>query len=53
MGISEINLFDSLTDDEITSLYFDPYHFNQNGQAFFTSIITPTLLSLYETNKNP
>jgi hypothetical protein len=52
MGISGKNLFAGLADDEIYSLYFDPLHFNQNGQEFFTPIITPSLLSLYETNKN-
>jgi hypothetical protein len=53
VGISESNLFARLTDDEIRTLYFDPKHFNQNGQEFFAPVITPTLISLYETIKNP
>ena len=53
MGIPETTLFAGLTDNEIESLYFDPNHFNQNGQEFLAPIITPTLILLYETIKNP
>lgn len=48
-GIPGAVMTAGLTEDQIRLLYFDPRHFNQNGQDFFTAMLTPTLLHLYET----
>jgi hypothetical protein len=52
IGIPPATLFQELTDDEIKKLYSDPVHLNENGQKYFTSLMTPTLLKLYES-QNP
>jgi hypothetical protein len=49
MGIPPATLFRGLTDGEIRKLYSDPLHFNENGQKYFTSLITPNLLKIYES----
>jgi hypothetical protein len=51
-GIPPATLFDGLTDDEIRELYSDSVHLNENGQKFFTTLMLPTLMKLYET-QNP
>lgn len=48
LGIAPEKVFRGLTDPEVAQLYFDPAHLNQNGQQFFTPLITPALLSLHE-----
>lgn len=52
IGIAPAVLFNGLTDDEIRKLYSDSLHLNENGQKYFTTIMTPTLLKLYES-QNP
>ena len=49
MGIPPARLFAGMTDGEIARLYYGDDHFNQNGQAYFTRLITPALLQLYDT----
>jgi hypothetical protein len=48
VGIPPAKMFASLSDDDIHKLYYDLYHFSKNGQGYFTSLIMPTLLKLYE-----
>ena len=52
LGIPPAKLFGTLTDAEVLKLYGDPYHFNQNGQQYFTRLITPALIKLYETQSS-
>jgi hypothetical protein len=52
LGIPSPKLFGTLTDADVLKLYADPHHFNQNGQDYFTALITPVLLKLYETATN-
>jgi hypothetical protein len=52
LGIPPAKLFGHLTDVELRQLYGDPVHFNANGQSYFTSLITPTLIELYQANGN-
>jgi hypothetical protein len=47
-GIVPAKLFEGLGDDDVRKLYEDQVHMNQNGQAYFTRIITPELIQLYE-----
>ncbi|HTR43497.1 MAG TPA: hypothetical protein VMH87_17940 [Pseudomonadales bacterium] len=52
VGIAPATLFQGLTDDQIRELYSDDVHLNENGQKYFTTVMTPTLLKLYES-QNP
>lgn len=47
-GIPPAKLFAGLTDQELHWLFFNPGHFNQNGMTYFTPLITPALLRIYE-----
>jgi hypothetical protein len=49
IGIPPATLFKGLTDDQIRKLYNDSVHLNENGQKYFTELVTPTLLKLYES----
>jgi hypothetical protein len=52
LGIPPAKFFVKMTADEAQKLYDDPQHFNQNGQRYFTQLITPSLINLYETSTN-
>lgn len=49
IGIPPATLFKGLSDDDIRKLYSDHVHFNENGQDYFTALLTPTLLKIYES----
>jgi hypothetical protein len=51
LGIPPAKLFSGLTDGEILKLYADPVHFNQNGQRYFTTLVTPALFQIYEDHR--
>jgi hypothetical protein len=51
VGIPPIRLFEGLGLDDVKKLYGDPVHFNRNGQAYFTPIVTPALIQLYEQSQ--
>ena len=53
LGIPPAKFFGPLTDAELRKIYADPVHFNQNGQDYFTRLITPALMDLYETAAKP
>ena len=50
MGIPPAKLFSGISQEDLPKLFYTPdfCHFNKNGQAYFTQIITPALLQLYE-----
>jgi len=48
VGIPPARLFENLTDDDILKFYADPVHMNKNGHDYFTRIMTPTLLHIYD-----
>ena len=52
LGVPPVKLFGGLTDAELHQLYGDPVHFNQNGQDYFTRLITPALIGLYQAQGN-
>jgi hypothetical protein len=60
VGIPPARLFAGLSDEEIYHLYGNAghrnnayhSHFNRNGQKYFTRLVTPVLLKLYETSAN-
>ena len=50
LGIPPARMFAGLSDANIRELYFNPTHLNKNGQAYYTSLILPDLLNIYETS---
>jgi hypothetical protein len=53
IGIPPAKLFAGLTDQELHWLFTNRSHLNKNGMEFFTSIVTPILIKLYETTAKP
>jgi hypothetical protein len=53
MGIAPAKLFGGLADEDILKLFFNYEHFNQNGQVYFTSMIIPSLVQVYEDQAKP
>jgi hypothetical protein len=53
LGIPPAKLFGGLNDAAMKSLFIEPVHLNQNGQKYFTLLITPRLLQLYEASIHP
>jgi hypothetical protein len=52
LGILPQRMFTGLSEEEKLKFFADPYHLNQNGQQYFTKLITPTLSKLYENSTN-
>ncbi len=50
LGVPPARMFAGLSDEEVRKLYFNPGHLNQNGQEYFTSLLVPALLQIYETS---
>jgi hypothetical protein len=48
-GIPPATMFSGLNESEIKKLFFNPLHLNENGQEYFTRLITPGLLQIYES----
>ncbi|HSY18383.1 MAG TPA: hypothetical protein VK815_08620 [Candidatus Acidoferrales bacterium] len=49
LGIAPAKLFEGLSEADASKLFLDPYHFNQNGLEYFTPLICPALLEIYDT----
>jgi hypothetical protein len=49
VGIPPAKLFAGLTDQQLHWLFTNSAHFNKNGMQYFTPLITPALLEIYET----
>jgi hypothetical protein len=49
IGIPPAKLFAGLTDQQLHWLFTNSGHFNKNGMTYFTPLITPALLQIYET----
>jgi len=60
LGVPPARLFAGLSDESIYRLYANAghrnnayaSHFNRNGQQYFTRLMTPALLQIYETSTN-
>jgi hypothetical protein len=48
IGIPPAILFSGLSDEEIHKMYYEYRHLNENGQKYFTPVITPALVQIYE-----
>jgi hypothetical protein len=53
MGIPPTKMYSGLTDEEVLKLFYNFEHFSQNGQTYFTSLITPSLVQIYEDQAKP
>ena len=54
IGIPGAKLFAGVSQEVLTNqLYNDPVHLNRNGQKFFTPLITPALMQIYENQIKP
>lgn len=51
VGIPPARLFAGMADDDVLKLFLDPYHFNQNGEDYFTPLVTPALIQTYQNSK--
>lgn len=49
LGVPPLKMFSGLTDDEVRKMYANPGDMNKNGQEYFTRLITPALMKIYET----
>jgi hypothetical protein len=49
IGLPPAKLFAGLSDEQLHWLFFNLAHFNKNGMAYFTPLITPALLRIYAT----
>ena len=47
IGIPPATLFQGMSESDVLKLYYDPDHFNRNGQSYYTSIITPRIVETY------
>jgi hypothetical protein len=47
LGIPPVKLLAGIRETDVPKLFYEDYHLNQNGQEFFTPLITPGLLRLY------
>jgi len=47
LGIPPARLFAGLSAEDITKLFYEDGHFNENGQDLFTPLITPALVRLH------
>lgn len=52
LGLPPVKMFGGMTDEEVQYLFGDPVHLNQNGQEYFTRLVTPQLIKIYETSTN-
>lgn len=48
MGVIPSRFKDGMSDEDFRKLFFNFEHLNANGQKYFTSVILPGLLQLYE-----
>lgn len=46
-GVPPAALFRGMTEKEIAALFYDPKHLNRNGQEYFTPIITPIIIQIF------
>lgn len=47
IGIPPAKMFAGISEADARKYFFNPFHLNANGQAYFTSLILPDLLQLY------
>lgn len=53
LGVPPTKLFQGMSEEDILKLFWNFEHLNENGQEYFTSIITPALAQIYEDHTKP
>jgi hypothetical protein len=53
MGVPPPKFFQGTTGQDIPRLFWNSDHLNPNGQAYFTKLVTPDLLQIYEDQTKP
>jgi hypothetical protein len=53
MGVPPPKFFQGSTEKDIPGLFWNVDHLNPNGQEYFTKLITPDLLKIYEDQTKP
>jgi hypothetical protein len=48
VGIPPLKLFGDMKKEDLRKIFSDPGHFNRNGQDYFTPLVTPSLVKIYE-----
>jgi len=48
VGIPPKRLSQGMTEADVQKLFYDDWHLNRNGQKYYTSLITPRLLQIYD-----
>jgi hypothetical protein len=51
VGLPPAKMFGGLTDQQLHWLFTNVGHLNKNGMMYFTPLITPALLQIYETRR--
>jgi hypothetical protein len=52
-GVPPEKLYRGMSGEDILKLYWNYEHFNQNGEEYFTRIISPALARIYEEQTKP
>ena len=52
-GIQPSKFFQGMSAEDIRMLYYNDEHLNKNGQTYFTRLVTPALLKLYDAPYRP
>ena len=53
VGIPPAKFFQGMSIEDIRMLYYNDEHLNKNGQKYFTPLVTPALLQLYDAPFKP
>ena len=53
VGIPPAQFFQGMSVEDVRKLYYNDNHFNKNGQKYFTPLVTPALLELYDAPYKP
>lgn len=53
VGITPAKFFAGISPADGQKLFYEDQHMNQNGQDFYTRLLTPTLLKIYERTAAP
>ena len=52
VGIPPAKMFAGIADEDVSKLFYEDGHLNQNGQNLFTPLVTPTLIEFHGTSTN-
>jgi len=50
VGVPPARFFAGLSDEDCKKLYYEKRHMNSNGRQYFTQLITPSLIQIYDSS---